>query len=598
MDISNLTMTIAELKQAYQQGQFTPKQLITALLAKADDYEDHNIWITKLSIKQVQPYLDRLESFQVEDLPLYGIPFAIKDNIDLAGVPTTAACPDFSYTPENDAYVVAKLIGAGAIPLGKTNLDQFATGLVGVRSPEPWGACKNSIDTEYISGGSSSGSSVAVALGLVSFSLGTDTAGSGRVPAAFNNIVGLKPSKGLFSTSGLVPACRSIDCISIFSRTTDDASSVFEIAADFDPSDAFARPNTDTNKSYGAIENPKFSFATPSEQDLKFFGDDAVEAGFKQAVETLKELGGEHHEIDFSDFITAAKLLYEGPWVAERRVATQGVEHESMLPVIRDILNNQKSATADDLFSAQYKLQACYQAVQPLLAACDFIVTPTAGTIYTIEQVLADPIQLNSNLGYYTNYMNLLDCSAVAVPAGFAENGLPYGITLFSTAFNDMKLLSYANLFQQYLQLPLGASQLPLPSSDTNRIGVQSHIDLVVCGAHMQGLPLNHQLVERKGKFVKAAATSKNYRLFALAGGPPQRPGLIRDTQQGEKIEVEVWSLPTATLGSFLANIPAPLGLGKVQLDDGEWVTGFICEPYVIASATDITDTKGWRNFI
>ncbi len=599
MDINTLNMTIPAIKQAYQNGEITPQALIEQLLAYSEDYDDHNIWISRLRIEQIQPYLDKLADYSVDELPLYGIPFAIKDNIDLAGVATTAACADFSYVPDEHAHVVAKLIEAGAIPLGKTNLDQFATGLVGVRSPEPWGACKNSINPEYISGGSSSGSAVAVALGLVSFSLGTDTAGSGRVPAAFNNLIGLKPSKGLLSTRGVVPACRSLDCVTIFTRTTDDANSVFEVAADFDPNDAYARPNRDTNKrNYGNIEQPTFRFATPQQDQLNFFGNKEVEAGFKQAIETLKALGGTHETIDFSPFLTAARLLYDGPWVAERRVATAGVAPKSMLPVIANILETQKDALADDLFKAQYKLQACYQQVQPVLADFDFILTPTAGTIYTIEQVQADPIQLNSNLGYYTNFMNLLDCSAIAVPAGFTPDSLPFGVTLFSRAFSDTRLLSFANLFQQTLKLALGASDHELPESHQKNSGVMDTVEVVVCGAHLDGLPLNWQLTERGGKLVRKTHSSANYRLYALAGGPPYRPGMIRDEQNGQQIEVEVWSLPTATLGSFVAGIPAPLGLGKVELEDKRWYVGFICESYGLEAATDITHKGGWRNHI
>jgi len=599
MDINALNMTIPEIQQAYRDGALTPLALIEHLLTASEKYDDHNIWISRLSTEQVQPYLDRLADYSVDDLPLYGIPFAIKDNIDLAGVATTAACEDFSYIPDEHAHVVAQLIKAGAIPLGKTNLDQFATGLVGVRSPEPWGACKNSINPKYISGGSSAGSAVAVALGLVSFSLGTDTAGSGRVPAAFNNLVGLKSSKGLLSTRGVVPACRSLDCVTIFSRTTDDANQVFEVAADFDQSDAYARPNRDTNKrNYGKVERASFRFATPQVDQLNFFGNQEVEEGFKQAIETLKQLGGIHQTIDFSPFITAAKLLYEGPWVAERRVATEGVDHKSMLPVIANILATQKEALADDLFKAQYKLQGCYQQVQPVLADYDFILTPTAGTIYTIDQVQADPIQLNSNLGYYTNFMNLLDCSAVAVSAGFMTSGLPYGVTLFSRAFSDTRLLSFANLFQQQLALPLGASQHELPKSNAKPAGVMDTVEVVVCGAHLQGLPLNWQLTDRGGKLVRRTRSSAKYRLYALAGGPPYRPGMIRDEQNGQQIEVEVWSLPTVTLGSFVANIPAPLGIGKIELEDNKWYVGFICESYVLDTAIDITHKGGWRNYI
>ncbi len=599
MDFSLLDMTIPSIHSAYRDGQCTPEQLVDYLLEKSRDYSQHNIWITQLTKQQIQPYLDRLKGLSIEQLPLFGIPFAIKDNIDLKGVETTAACEAFAYQPEDDAHVVKLLIEAGAIPMGKTNLDQFATGLVGVRSPVPWGPCKNSINSDYISGGSSAGSAVAVALGLVSFSLGTDTAGSGRVPAAFNNIVGLKPSKGLLSTSGVVPACRSLDCVTVFGLTTDDANHVFMVAADYDQHDMYARPNTDTNRNnYGVLANKSFKFATPRPQDLNFFGNNDVEKGFYQTVKLLKEMGGVHQTINFDPFLKAARLLYEGPWVAERRLATKEVNRADMLPVIADILSTQEAATADDLFAAQYQLQACYQAVQPVLSQFEFVITPTTGTIYRRDDVLADPIQLNSNLGYYTNFMNLLDCSAIAIPAGFTTEKLPYGVTLFSTAMKDTKLLSYANRLQQTLKLNLGATTHALPVTHAKQSGVMDTTEIVVCGAHLEDLPLNWQLTERGGELVKKTKTSKQYRLYALAGGPPYRPGLVRDEYNGNSIEVEIWSIPTAALGSFLANIPEPLGLGKVQLDDNHWYTGFICEQYAIETAEDITNTGGWRQYI
>ncbi len=596
MDFSQLNMTIVALQAAYRSGTLTPAQLLDELLLRCESYAAHNVWITRLSRAQLQPYLDALEGHSPDTLPLYGVPFAIKDNIDLAGIPTTAGCAEFAYVPSDDAFVVAQLLKAGAIPLGKTNLDQFATGLVGVRSP--WGACRNSFNPAYISGGSSSGSAVAVALGLVTFALGTDTAGSGRVPAAFNNIVGLKPSKGLLSTHGVVPACRSLDCVSIFATTTDDAAQVFDIAAQFDAQDAFARPNRDTNRrNDGVPAKSTFRFAIPQDEQLQFFGNASAQACFAATVETLEQLGGECQRVDFTPFLQAAKLLYEGPWVAERRIATAGVDAAAMLPVIRDILASQAEARAEDVFRAQYQLQAYYQQVQPLLEHFDCLFTPTAGTLYTIAEVDADPIRLNSHLGYYTNFMNLLDCSAVAMPAGFLENGLPFGVTLFSRAFSDNRLLSLANRWQQALQLPLGATGQTLPPSSAKAAGVDDRIEVVVCGAHLQGLPLNWQLTERGGELVAKTYSAACYRLYALAGGPPFRPGMVRDEANGAAIEVEIWRLPTAQFGSFVAGIPAPLGIGKVELADGRWYSGFICEPTALASAADITHLGGWRAY-
>ena len=597
MDLNTVDMTITAIHNGYRQQAFTPAELIEALLQRCDLYADNPIWITRLSREQIQPYLQRLQGHSPDSLPLYGIPFAVKDNIDLAAIPTTAACVAFSYTPTEDAFVVAQLLQAGAIPLGKTNMDQFATGLVGVRSP--YGACQNSFNPDYIAGGSSSGSAVAVALGLVSFALGTDTAGSGRVPAAFNNIIGLKPSKGLLSTQGVVPACRSLDCVSIFALTTDDAHQVLEVAAQFDAKDAFARPNRDTNqRNYGILPSPKFRFAIPQPQQLEFFANNDAAALFTATVEQLQALGGEVECMDFTPFLQAAQLLYEGPWVAERRIATQGVNPDALLPVIRRILASQADANAEKLFQAQYQLQAFYQQVQPVLEGFDFVLTPTAGTLYTIAEVQAEPIRLNSQLGYYTNFMNLLDCSAVAVPAGFMANGLPFGVTLFSRAFSDTRLLSLANRLQQALQLPLGATGKALPAAKTIGAGVQDRIEVVVCGAHLQGLPLNWQLTQRGGELVAKTTSAPCYRLYALAGGPPFRPGMVRDEANGIAIEVEIWRLPTAQFGSFVAGIPAPLGIGKVELADGHWYSGFICESYALATATDITDFGGWRAYM
>lgn len=594
-----MDMTITAIHQAYREGKLSPYKLIDEVLKRAATYADRNIWITLLSREAIQPYLDNLIGQSPDKLPLYGIPFAIKDNIELAGVDVTAGCEAYRYTAEQSAHVVELLINAGAIPIGKTNMDQFATGLVGVRSPDKWGVCHNSFNPQYISGGSSSGSAVAVALGLVSFSLGTDTAGSGRVPAAFNNLIGLKPTRGLLSNHGVVPACKSLDCVSIFSLTTDDANWVFEVAAAFDPKDDYSRHNIDTNRrNYGPVAGDSFSFAIPQAEQLAFFGDQENERGFHNTVETLKKLGGICHEIDFNPFLTAARLLYEGPWVAERRIATANVKREAMLPVLQQILDSNNTASAEDLFGAEYQLQHCKQQVTPALENFDFILTPTTGTIYKIKEVQAKPIKLNSQLGYYTNFMNLLDCSAVAVSAGFNSNGLPFGVTLFSRAFSDTRLLSYANQLQQTLKLPLGATSLPLAESQALNSGVMDRIKIVVCGAHLEGQPLNWQLRERGGKLIRTTQTSADYRLYALSGGPPARPGLVRDEQQGESIEVELWELPTASFGSFVAGIPAPLGIGKVQLADQQWYTGFICEPYAITNATDISHLKGWRAYV
>lgn len=434
-------LEISALRQQYLSGALTPTKLVEVLDARIGHDEPHNIWIRRLTKDEMLAYAKQLEGKSPADLPLYGIPFAIKDNIDLAGIPTTAACPDYAYTPEKSATVVQRLIDAGAIPVGKTNLDQFATGLVGVRSP--YGPGRNAFDPEYISGGSSSGSAVSVALGLASFSLGTDTAGSGRVPAAFNNLVGLKPSCGVLSTTGVVPACRTLDCVSIFAKTPCDADAVFAVAQGFDAEDAYSRPA----ESAPAPLGPQFRFGVPKRNQLEFFGNPDTPALFDAAVKKLQALGGERVEIDFAPFLDTACLLYEGPWVAERYAAIREfIEHkpDALFPVTRQIISGATRFSAADTFASLYKLKAMQRKTAPMWNDMDVLLTPTAGTIYTIAEVEADPVRTNSNLGYYTNFMNLLDLCAVAVPAGFQANGLPFGVTLAAPAFSDSLVLGLA----------------------------------------------------------------------------------------------------------------------------------------------------------
>jgi allophanate hydrolase len=437
-------MTIANLQKSYKDKMLTPREFMQQIREKIEMHKENPIWIHVLSEAELEPYLAKLEKSNMESLPLYGVPFAIKDNIDLQGIPTTAGCPDFSYTPQTSAHVVECLINAGAIPVGKTNLDQFATGLVGTRSP--YGACQNSINTEYISGGSSSGSAVSVALGMALFSLGTDTAGSGRVPAAFNNLVGVKPSKGILSTSGVVPACRSLDCVSIFAKDTEDARKVFDVAVSFDERDPYSRVMPDTQPSMKSA----FKFAVPKEEQLKFFGDTEAHELYKKAIERFERMGGVAVASDFSPMLEAANLLYNGPWVSERYVAVKEMienKPESFMEVTKTIIASGKTKSAEDYFNAEYKLKAYKRQADILMEKVEFALTPTTGTIYTIAEVNADPIALNSNLGYYTNFMNLLDFSAYAVPAGFRENATPFGVTLFAPAFEDKKLMQYGEIF-------------------------------------------------------------------------------------------------------------------------------------------------------
>ena len=596
-----MNLNINYLLESYKNNSFTPGNVIENILRRSEEFTSHNIWITPLSFSEIKPYLDNLEGKKIDDLPLYGIPFTIKDNIDLAGIPTTAACPAFKHVPQKSAFVVQQLLNAGAIPVGKTNMDQFATGLVGVRSPEPWGACKNAFNKEYISGGSSSGSAVSVALGLASFSLGTDTAGSGRVPAAFNNLVGLKPSIGLLSMSGVLPACRSLDCVSIFALTTDDANKVFEQAAVYDDEDQYARVNLfDNNLRQYGLPQGKFTFAVPQAEQLAFFGNASAEKLFAESVQKMQSLGGVKEEIDFNIFIQAAKLLYEGPWVAERYVAIEeliSTQPEALLPVINTIIGSAENKLATEAFKAEYLMQQYRAKAKQVLAEFDFLMTPTAGTIYTIDEVNEDPIKLNSNLGYYTNYMNLLDCSCVAVPAGFLDSGLPWGVSLVSSAMRDRKLLSYANMWQQHNGIKPGNLGLPLTPSETSALEFADTIPLIVCGAHLQGLALNWQLTERGACLQEKTLSANAYRMFVIEG-TIERPGMIRDEENGSTIEIEIWQVPKTEFGSFVAGIPQPLGIGKVETADGRWLPGFICEGHAVVGAREISQLGGWRRYL
>jgi allophanate hydrolase len=591
------SLAISELLSAYRTRRITVREFYRKLLQRIDTAADHCVWITRLSEVQVMTYVAVLEAGSSDDLPLYGVPFVIKDNIDLAGIATTAACPAFSYTPSTSATVVQRLLDAGAIPLGKANMDQFATGLVGTRSPH--GAGRNSFNPEYISGGSSSGSALAVALGYASFSLGTDTAGSGRVPAAFNNIVGLKPSCGRLSTSGLVPACRSIDCISIFALTAADAAAALHVAQAYDNADPWSRP-VQTSLCSGALQADCFRVGVPKAEQLQFFGDDDYARLFSAAQRNIESLGGQLVDVDFAPLFEAARLLYQGPWVAERYAAIKGLIEqtpEALHPVTREITLGARDRTAVETFQAQYRLQALKRAATAILAQADVFLTPTAGTLYRIAEVENDPIRLNSNLGYYTNFMNLLDLAAVAVPGGFRQDGLPFGVTLFAERDTDDALLILADRLQRAGVNTLGAMSWPLPAQIFRTL-LPDFMPIAVCGAHMQGLPLNTQLTSRGAYLLQRTRTAAQYCFYALPGGPPHRPGLVRVASGGAPIEVEVWAMPHTQWGTFIAGVPAPLCLGQVLLEEGGQVTGFLCEAHSVVAARDISGFGSWRTYL
>jgi len=589
----NVSLDLAALRQGYRSGALTPTAIVEGVLDRIAKRGDDKVWIHLLSRAELLAAARKLEVTGPAGKPLYGVPFAIKDNIDLAAQPTTAACPAYAYTPKKSATVVQRLIDAGAIPIGKTNLDQFATGLNGTRSP--YGAPGSALNPDYVSGGSSSGSAVAVAAGLVPLALGTDTAGSGRVPAGLNNIVGLKPTCGLLSTSGVVPACRSLDCVSIFALSADDAADVLASAKGFDGADPFSRdesPAVLPSKVSGA------RFGIPRKKDLAFFGNAEGERLFEAMVGRIEALGGKIVDVDLTPFLETARLLYEGPWVAERYAAIRDFiekEPEAVFPVTRQIIGAGIKPLAVDAFTAYYRLKALRRVTEAAWEAMDVLVTPTAGRHYTIAELLADPIRLNSNLGYYTNFMNLLDLAAIAIPAGFQNDGLPFGVTLAAPAFADAGLLALGDELHRAQNLTLGALETKLPAKRPAKS--DGTVKVAVCGAHMSGLPLNRQLTERGGKLVRATRTAPVYKLYALPGGPPARPGMLR-AERGAAIEVEVWELPTLAFGSFVDGIPPPLGIGTVELEDGEKVKGFVCESIGTIDARDITTLGGWRRYM
>ncbi|PPI84524.1 allophanate hydrolase [Marinobacter maroccanus] len=601
---STLGWTIKDWQSAYREGA-TPAALLGELLTGLDGKDV--AWISLLDGDGLANALAELEQTleaaggDKAALPLYGVPFAAKDNIDAKGLETTAACPAFAYTPEQDATTIARLKAAGAVVIGKTNLDQFATGLVGTRSP--YGAVPNSFKPEVVSGGSSSGSASVVARGLVPFALGTDTAGSGRVPAGLNNLVGLKPTKGQFSIRGVVPACRSLDCVSIFALTVNDAGLVSGVMTGFDAGDAFSRKAPYALPLDGpALRRPGPIRRLAIPEHPQWFGDQQSEAAWNTAISLWRGLDVELVPMDFSPMLELAALLYEGPWVAERHAAVEAfmTSHaDDMNPVVKGIISNANKFSATDTFKAQYRKEELQRQIDELLADVDALLVPTAPTAPTIEAVNADPVTLNSQLGTYTNFVNLADMSALAIPAGFRDDGLPFGVTLISGAWKDTELQHLACQWLNAHPTPLGATDKVRPEETPGAAISTPTVRVAVVGAHLSGMPLNTQLTERFSVLLEQTTTSANYRLYALPNTTPPKPGLKRVAAgEGEQIIVEVWEMPASAFGSFVDLIPAPLGIGNVELADGRWVNGFICEGYGFDGARDVTEFGGWRAFI
>jgi len=586
-----LSLDIGNLIGLYEDNEITPEAVLDEVYRRIHEKGIQPDWIALVDSETAKARL-RLAPRG----PLYGIPFAVKDNIDVAGMPTTCACPAFAYTPERSATVVERLEAAGAILIGKTNLDQFATGLNGTRSP--YGIPTSVFNPDYISGGSSSGSAVAVAAGLVSFSLGTDTAGSGRVPAAFNNIVGLKPTKGIISTRGVVPACKSQDVVSIFALTVADAARVAEVAAAFDKDDCFARADAPPFV-VESVGRP-LKVGVPN-SPLSFFDDAEYRRLYHHTIDRLAGLGVEITPFNYAPFRDTAAMLYDGPWVAERLFATDDLPDHDLNPVVGDIIRGARAKTALQTFESFYRLAEFRRAADAEWKRMDVMVLPTTGTTYKISEMVADPIRLNSNLGAYTNFVNLLDLSALAVPAGFREDGIPFGVTVIGRAFADGKIATIGDALHRALSdAKLGATQAAL--SDTMRVAVRPSkkktIQVAVVGAHLSGQPLNSQLTERDAVYRETSRTAAGYRLYALSGTNPPKPGLVYEGTGPGAIEVEIWEMDEAEFGSFVALIPAPLGIGTLVLEDGRRVKGFLCESHAVAGAEDITGFGGWRAWL
>ncbi len=588
----------------------SPREPLLALQRRLEVESPPGVWISLLDRAGMETQIASLEARAARcadgatvhrTMPFFGVPFAAKDNIDVAGMATTAACPAFRHVATEHAHAIARLLDAGAVCVGKTNLDQFATGLVGTRSP--YGRPSSTFAAERISGGSSSGSAVAVSRGDVPFALGTDTAGSGRIPAAFNNIVGLKPTPGRVSTRGVVPACRSIDCVSVFALEVGDAARVLKAIEGGDVGDPYSDFALGPAHGRGALR-----VGLPSQ--AIFHGDAGYGPAFEHAVEVLRELGHDVVPIDFAPLHAVADLLYGGPWVAERHAVVETLLErtpEAIEPTVRAVIAAACAMTATDAFRGLYALRAAQRDSRAIWERVDLLMAPSAPGHPRHAEVDAEPIAVNNRLGAYTNFVNLLGWCALALPAGFTANGLPFGVTFIAPRAHDAALARFGARWQAHVALPLGATTRTLaPAKDGVDAGgdatawpaSEETVPIVVVGAHLRGLPLNPQLLALGAHFSAATHTAPRYRLFALPGTLPPKPGLLRVAEGGAAIEVEVWALPSARVGAFLASVAAPLGIGSVELADGRRVHGFLCESHALAGATDITVHGGWRAYL
>lgn len=592
---AEVPLTLSALRRAYEEG-LSPTRIVEQVYSRIEEVADPGIFLCLFAKETLVAEAEVLGAYDASK-PLWGVPFVVKDNIDVAGNPTTAACPAFAYVPEETAFVVQRLQEAGALLIGKTNLDQFATGLVGVRTP--YGAPKNALDPEIVPGGSSGGSGVAVAHGIACFSLGTDTAGSGRVPAALNNIVGLKPTLGALSATGLVPACRSLDTISVFALTVADAYAAYSVAAVYDPEDSYARPIATP----GLVAPPsRLKIGIPSKDSIRFEGDAQQQASFADTVARLKQSGADIVELDFTPLYDIAQMLYFGPWVAERYVATERLmttQPDALFPVTRKIIGSAEGKTAAETFKGFYALKDLANGIAPEIAQCDALCVPSIPTFATVEDLDADPMGPNNMLGTYTNFVNLMNFCAIATPTPARGDGRPGSVTFIAEAGADARVAALAAQVEAWGDRTLGATHWTLDAPALPARPAEDVIRIAVCGAHMTGLPLNHTLTERGARFVCADATSPDYCFYALPGAGVARPGLIRTKKgEGASIALELWDMPQDAFGSFMKTIPAPLGIGSLTLANGETAQGFLCEAIAAEGAQDITDLADWRKYL
>ena len=593
-------LDLTRLHAAYSQG-LSPERVIDHVMARIAAVSDPGIFISRVPVADLMAACRALPPFDPAKLPLWGVPFAVKDNIDVAGMPTTAGCPGFARTPGRSARVVECLTAAGALLIGKTNLDQFATGLVGVRTPYP--VPRNAIDPALVPGGSSSGSAVAVAHGIVTFALGTDTAGSGRVPAGLNNIVGLKPSVGAVSCRGVLPACRTLDCVSVFAGSVDDAWAAYSVISGIDPEDSYSRPVT-LGRPGSMPQGVRIGI--PRKQDLRFLGDTAAAEAWRASDALIRSLDANVVEIDLTPFFEAAALLYEGAWVAERYQAVREfIERRpaDMHPVTRGIIEGARQMSAADAFAGLYRLQDLKCATEPIWQSIDALMVPTAPNAPTLADLAVDPIGPNSALGLYTNFVNLLDLAALAVPGPWRPDRRAAGVTFIGPRSSDAQLAGIGRAFHASAGVGMGAARTPLAPVQPVPVKATEipagFCELAVVGAHLSGLALNGEITALGGRLVRASATEPCYRLYALPGGPPHRPGLLRVAGgTGTAIAVEVWTLPPEGFARFVSAIPAPLGIGTLRLADGTRPKGFLCEPEGLVGATDISSFGGWRAYV